>query len=160
MLPSDPGRGPTVLAWTGVFTCVLLMGPLFAEPSSPRVVATCDPATEPLVVVDGALRCEPVTVCGGGGARAGDVFAAAGDCVERRGRMVAADLEALAIPVDVTTATADELASLPGIGPELARRIAAARPFRSVDDLLRVDGIGPVRLAAMRTRVRISPPPS
>ena len=32
-----------------------------------------------------------------------------------------------------------------------ARRIAAARPLRSVDDLLRVHGIGPVRLAAMRT---------
>ena len=52
--------------------------------------------------------------------------------------------------VNLNTATADELRQLPGIGPALAAAIIAARPFDSVDDLLRVRGIGPRRLAALR----------
>jgi competence protein ComEA len=43
---------------------------------------------------------------------------------------------------------------LPGIGPELAQRIVADRqargPFRRVEDLRRVRGIGPKTLERMR----------
>lgn len=50
-------------------------------------------------------------------------------------------------PVDVATADAARLGSLPGIGPVLAARIVAYRaahgPFRSPDELLAVPGIGP-----------------
>jgi len=50
-------------------------------------------------------------------------------------------------PVDVNRADAEELTALPGIGPALATRIVAYReehgPFTSVDDLERVQGIGP-----------------
>jgi competence ComEA-like helix-hairpin-helix protein len=50
--------------------------------------------------------------------------------------------------IDVNRAGAAELETLPGIGPVLAARIVAERerrgPFRSVDDLRRVSGIGPV----------------
>ncbi|HAD07671.1 MAG TPA: hypothetical protein DCE76_11000, partial [Anaerolineaceae bacterium] len=35
--------------------------------------------------------------------------------------------------VEVNRATIEELASVPGIGPALAERIVAARPFNSVD---------------------------
>ena len=52
--------------------------------------------------------------------------------------------------VNLNTATADELRQLPGIGPTLAAAIIEARPFAAVDDLLRVRGIGPRRLAALR----------
>ena len=52
--------------------------------------------------------------------------------------------------VNLNTATADELRQLPGIGPALAVAIIEARPFASVDDLLRVHNIGPRRLAALR----------
>ena len=49
--------------------------------------------------------------------------------------------------VDVNRATAAELATLPGIGDELARRIVAYReahgPFRRPADLGAVAGIGP-----------------
>jgi len=48
-----------------------------------------------------------------------------------------------------------ELQTLPGIGPALARRIVAARPFARVDDLLRVPGIGPKTLDRLRSRVRL-----
>ncbi len=44
--------------------------------------------------------------------------------------------------LDVNSATESELDSLPGIGPVLAARIIAARPFTSADDLRRVKGIG------------------
>lgn len=57
--------------------------------------------------------------------------------------------------VDVNRASADELASLDGIGPHLAARIIAGRPYARVDDLIRVKGIGAKRLAALRPRLRI-----
>lgn len=44
--------------------------------------------------------------------------------------------------VDVNTATKDQLEKIPGIGPTLAERIIAARPFKSADDLKNVKGIG------------------
>nr|WP_276598631.1 helix-hairpin-helix domain-containing protein [Nannocystis sp. SCPEA4] len=66
------------------------------------------------------------------------------------------DLEALAVPVDLNRASASELESMPGIGPELARRIIEGRPYSTVDDLKRVRGIGPARLTAVRQRGRVT----
>lgn len=156
---SEPRR-LAALAWTAVGVCVCLLGQVTAAPPGTAVASACDPAVDPLITVDGLLRCEPVALCDGGVVRAGDAFvrAEAGACAVRTGRMAGTDLEALAIPVDLATASQEELESLPGIGPELARRIAAARPLHRVDELLRVDGIGPVRLAALRSRARVDPP--
>ena len=44
--------------------------------------------------------------------------------------------------VDINTASLQQLDEIIGIGPALAQRIVGARPFSSVDDLLRVKGIG------------------
>jgi competence protein ComEA len=52
--------------------------------------------------------------------------------------------------LDVNAASEQELDSLPGIGPVLARRIVAARPFNSADDLRRVRGIGPKKYEKIR----------
>jgi len=56
--------------------------------------------------------------------------------------------------VDVNEAEWPELAQLPGIGPVLARRIVDSRAadgdYRTVDDLERVNGVGPRRLEEMR----------
>ena len=62
-------------------------------------------------------------------------------------------LKPVAALVNVNTATPDELNTLPGIGPVLARRMIderARRPFTSVEDLGRVSGIGPKRREALR----------
>jgi competence ComEA-like helix-hairpin-helix protein len=72
-----------------------------------------------------------------------------------RGRMAPARLQAFALPVDLNHASLEELASLDGVGPRLAERIQAARPFVTIDDLARVSGIGPKRVARLRDRLTI-----
>jgi DNA uptake protein ComE-like DNA-binding protein len=52
--------------------------------------------------------------------------------------------------IDVNTATEKELRSVPGIGPVMAARIIAARPFRTADDLKKVSGIGDKKYAQIR----------
>ncbi len=59
--------------------------------------------------------------------------------------------------VDVNRASATELERLPRVGPALAQRIIAWRdangPFRSVDDLRHVRGIGPATAALLAQSV-------
>ncbi|PZF61017.1 hypothetical protein DEI92_05205 [Curtobacterium sp. MCBD17_034] len=61
--------------------------------------------------------------------------------------------------VDLNTADATALETLPGIGPALADRIVAWRTehgrFSSVEDLLDVSGIGDATFADLRDRVRV-----
>lgn len=52
--------------------------------------------------------------------------------------------------VNVNTASEAELQRLPKVGPVTAKAIVAARPFRSVDDLDRVKGIGKKTLDSLR----------
>ena len=52
--------------------------------------------------------------------------------------------------VNVNSATYEQLETVPGIGPSLASRIVAGRPYPSVDDLLRISGIGERTLERMR----------
>lgn len=65
--------------------------------------------------------------------------------------------EELIVLLDLNTATADELARLPGIGAELADRIIAWREengaFSSVNDLDAVPGIGAGKIAAIENLV-------
>lgn len=61
-------------------------------------------------------------------------------------------------PISLNAATAEELDTLPGVGPVLARHIVEYRGrgggFRSVDELREVDGIGERRFADLRPLVR------
>lgn len=58
--------------------------------------------------------------------------------------------------LDLNHSSSDELQRIPGIGPALAARIIAARPFSSVDDLRRVSGIGPSSLERFRPHLTVS----
>ncbi|CDD10164.1 comEA protein [Phascolarctobacterium succinatutens CAG:287] len=60
--------------------------------------------------------------------------------------------------VRINSASAGELQQLPGIGPALAKRIVETRSrgrFASVEDLLRVPGIGKAKLAKLRDYVEV-----
>jgi DNA uptake protein ComE-like DNA-binding protein len=51
---------------------------------------------------------------------------------------------------DLNAATSQALQHIPGIGPVLASRIIAARPFKSVDELQKVKGIKAKKYAELR----------
>ncbi len=59
-------------------------------------------------------------------------------------------------PVDLNTASASELQSISGIGTSLATAIMNGRPYKSVDDLLKVKGIGPRLLTKIRPYVTVT----
>lgn len=118
-------------------------------------------------VIDGELRCDAELlvdvrdVCGGLESHPltpGDEVTVKVACTSTLvTRMSPEQLAALEQPVDVNGASVDELASLPGIGPTIAGRIVAGRPYASIDELLDVEGIGPKRLEAIRPRARLGP---
>jgi competence protein ComEA len=63
------------------------------------------------------------------------------------------------VTVDLNTATVEDLAGVPGIGQALASRIVELRekegPFRRVEDLLKVKGIGEKSLEKLRPYVKV-----
>lgn len=69
------------------------------------------------------------------------------------------ETEAASGPVDLNSATAEQLETLPGVGPATASAILDDRdrngPFATVDDLDRVPGIGPAKLEAIREQVTV-----
>lgn len=150
----------------------------------PSPVATAGPAGRLYLHVSGAVR-EPGLYVLPPGARVVDAIAAAGgfaDDAARDGVNLArtvGDGEQLAVPrqgeaapatpaapgespdgrVDLNTADATLLETLPRIGPALAERIIAWRDdnggFTSVEDLLAVPGIGDTVLESLRDLVTV-----
>lgn len=64
-------------------------------------------------------------------------------------------------PLDINSATTDQLQEVPGIGPKTAEAIVhmrqASGPFRRVDDLLAIRGIGKKKYRVMRPYLTVRP---
>jgi competence ComEA-like helix-hairpin-helix protein len=59
--------------------------------------------------------------------------------------------------VDINNAPHETIETLPGVGPKLAQEIIAGRPYKTIDELDRVKGIGPKKLEQLRPRVMVAP---
>jgi len=66
-----------------------------------------------------------------------------------------------ATPLNLNTATIEQLEQLPGIGPNTAKSIVQFRersgPFQRVEDLLAIKGISKARLEKLRPYVTVGP---
>jgi competence protein ComEA len=75
------------------------------------------------------------------------------------GAATAAGATPPSVPLDLNTATPEQLDTLDGVGPATAQKILDYRKahngFGSVDELDQVPGIGPKRLAALRPHLRV-----
>jgi competence protein ComEA len=121
-------------------------------------------------LAEGSRVADAIARAGGlrhGAERAGVNFAAPVSdgqqvVVPQRGVAVAAGVAGAAAgsaaastgPVSLSSATAEQLDTLPGVGPATAQKIIAYRQqhgaFRSVDELDAISGIGPSRIANLR----------
>jgi competence ComEA-like helix-hairpin-helix protein len=131
-----------------------LRGPPALGPPEP--VARCD---VPVEVAGAGVACVERVRARGARVRAGDrlrwVAAEPGRGRVRRERMAPERLAEWEAPVDVNRASAEELASLDGIGARLAERIVRARPFPTVEAVARVPGVGRAKWARLRPRLSL-----
>ncbi|MBX3143470.1 MAG: ComEA family DNA-binding protein [Trueperaceae bacterium] len=105
------------------------------------------------------------------GARVSDLLAAAGGLTRQAAAALVnpadplSDGELVHVPgaltqfgtarVSVNSGSLADLDGLPGIGPVMARRIVAHRPYSRVEDLLKVPGIGQKTLERLRALVTL-----
>ncbi len=90
---------------------------------------------------------------GGGGAAAG------GGATVDGGALGGGAAGGAAAPINLNSATAEQLDTLDGVGPATAQKILEYRTqhggFASVDDLAQVSGIGPKKLEALKAQVTV-----
>jgi competence protein ComEA len=169
-----------VVAWRQLASPGARAAPLQVAPIVPAATARAAPAATLMVVdVAGAVR-RPGLVRLAKGARVADAVARAGGLTRRAARD-AVNLAApvsdgqqvlvpvrgspagsaaggggavAAGPVSLSSATAEQLDTLPGIGPVTAQKIIDYRAqhgaFTSVDGLDAIPGIGPARIAELQ----------
>ena len=62
--------------------------------------------------------------------------------------------EKRSLRININTATIEELQTLPGIGPARARLIVTNRPYQSLDDLAKLQGIGQKLTTDLRSLIK------
>ncbi len=155
------------LTQTLVLACLLLgLGALPSRLAGPTPVVVEQPSIR--VSVEGQVA-QPGVYELEFGARVSDLLQAAGGFLPSAARPLVAlaapltDGQVVQVPaltsvtgstrVSVNSASAEQLQSLPGVGPAIAQRILEHRPYSRVDDLLQVPGIGPSTLQRLRPLV-------
>jgi competence protein ComEA len=67
------------------------------------------------------------------------------------------------VPVNLNTATADQLATIPGIGTKTAERIIAYRQknggFKKIEELMNVKGVGEKSFLKLKTLITVAQKP-
>ena len=175
------GRPREVVAAPVVVATGVAIADSVDEQSAPSVRES--PGASEVVVHVAGFVAKPGLVTLPAGARVADAIAAAGGVTRRRatdsvnlarvlvdGEQILVGAAATAAPgvapsasgppvVDLNTADGAAFEGLPGVGPVLAGRILEWRtangPFRSVDELGEVSGIGDATLARLRPLVRV-----
>ena len=166
MLALRPDRLTGVLAGA----CVVLGLIAWAPRHLPRPGAIHIERPDVVVSVEGQVA-RPGAYTLPFGARVADLIDAAGGFQPAAARSLVAladpltDGEVVQVPaltaasgverVSLNAASAEALEALPGIGPAIAARIVAHRPFARVDDLMLVPGIGPRTLERLRPLVAL-----
>jgi competence protein ComEA len=142
---------------------------------APASLSSAEPATVIVVAVMGRVQ-RPGLVELPAGSRVADALAAAGGPLPETdlstlnlarklvdGELITVGVSppsgAAAGPLNLNTATADQLEELPGVGPVLAQRIVEYRDqqggFQSVDELRDVPGIGDAIFRQLEPRVTV-----
>jgi competence ComEA-like helix-hairpin-helix protein len=106
-----------------------------------------------------ALRVLGSAGCSQAEAREGETLKIEAGCRPSGESLPASWLLQLGRRLDINRASAADLEELPGIGPELARRIVEFRSLKGrveeLEELIEVKGIGPRRLEALRRWLRV-----
>jgi competence protein ComEA len=67
-------------------------------------------------------------------------------------------------PVNLNTASAEQLATIPGVGPKMAERIIDYRQkngsFKKIEDLMNVSGVGEKSFLKMKPLITVGTPSS
>ena len=58
-------------------------------------------------------------------------------------------------PLNINTATKEQLGALPGIGPKTAQAIIDNRPYGKTEDLLKVKGIDPKIFSQIKDLIKV-----
>lgn len=169
MLPGMDTRTERLLTWLIAGGCLLTVAVQQFQRLTPAFVPVTPLQPELQVSIAGAVARPGVYSLDWGAVVADLVSAAGGLTAEAEPDLVAAARplaqgDSVFVPfagtadplgrVSLNSADSWGLQRLPGVGPALAERIIAARPFHSVDELLDVSGIGPATFARLQPLVR------